>query len=213
MDYIKFTPDALANFARAYHLTNKQRAWALPRINDSMTKSQVQSKTWLCGELLKIQCGFNNVVVVGGWFCHILSIILFDELKSKYVCNYDIDRDAQLISYQFNRRYKDAEIYNSSRRNIFLRRLEDTQLQRGNIDLVVNTSCEHMYHMHKLRKKHFNDGQLFALQSTDCEEYDDHINCVSGPDELAEQAELVEVYYSGTKVLDNGMNRFMVIGR
>ena len=63
------------------------------------------------------------------------------------------------------------------------------------------------------KEKHFNDGQLFALQSTDCKDYDDHINCVSDPDELAEQAGLVEVYYSGTKVLDNGMNRFMVIGR
>jgi hypothetical protein len=36
---------------------------------------------------------------------------------------------------------------------------------------------------------------------------------VSGPEELAEQAELINVVYSGTKVLDNGMKRFMVIGK
>ena len=213
MDSIKFTPEALANFARAYHLTEKQRPWSFSRLTNSLTISQIQSKFWLREELAKVQIGFDNVVVIGGWYCHILCMILIDEIECKYVCNYDIDRDAQLISYQFNRRYKDTEIYNSSRRNIFLRRLEDTQLQRGNVDLVVNTSCEHMYYMSKLKEKHFNDGQLFALQSTDCEEYDDHINCVSGPNELAEQAGLVEVYYSGTKVLDNGMNRFMVIGR
>ena len=34
-----------------------------------------------------------------------------------------------------------------------------------------------------------------------------------GSDELADQAGLVDLYYSGTKVLENGMNRFMVIGK
>jgi len=51
------------------------------------------------------------------------------------------------------------------------------------------------------------------LQSTNEDKYEDHINCVSGPEELAEQAEFVDIMYSGTKVLDNGMNRFMVIGK
>jgi hypothetical protein len=214
MDYIKFTPEALANFTRAYHLTEKQRPWSFSRLTNSLTISQIQSKFWLREELSKIQIGFNNVAVIGGWYCHILCMILFDELECKYVCNYDIDRDAQLSSYQFNKRYKDAGKFYSSRRNLFLRNLENReQTLKGDVDLVVNTSCEHMYYMSKLKEKHFSNGQLFVLQSTDCEDYDDHINCVSSPDELSEQAGLVEVYYSGTKVLDNGMNRFMVIGR
>ena len=44
-------------------------------------------------------------------------------------------------------------------------------------------------------------------------QWDDHINCVNDPDELAEQANIADVMYSGSIVLDNGMNRFMVIGR
>lgn len=213
MDYIKFTPEAIANFSRAYHNVDKDRPWAFPRLTNSLTISQIQSKFWLKEELSKIQVGFDNVTVVGGWYCHILSMILFDELEAKYVCNYDIDRDAKAISYQFNKRYKDAGKFQASQKNIFLSGLEGWQTSKGKIDLVVNTSCEHMYHMSKLKEKHFNDNQLFVLQSTDCEDYDDHINCVSGPNELSEQAGLVDVYYSGTKVLDNGMNRFMVIGR
>lgn len=213
MDYIKFTPDTITNFARAYHLAAKQRSWVLPRLNDSLTKSQIESKLWLYEELSKIQTEFNNVVIVGGWFCQLLPIILFEQLNCKYICNYDTDRDAQLISYQFNRRYKDKGLYNSSRRNLFLKNLEDTQLSKGPIDLVINTSCEHMFYMSKIKHKHFNDGQLFVLQSTDCEDYDDHINTVSDPNELSDQAGLVDILYSGTKVLDNGMNRFMVIGR
>tara|TARA_A100001011_G_scaffold355067_1_gene397992 strand:- start:122 stop:766 length:645 start_codon:yes stop_codon:yes gene_type:complete len=214
MDYIKFTPGAVANFARANHLTQKQRPWAFPRIVDSMTKSQVQSKLWLGEELINIQSGFRNVAVIGGWFCHILGIILFDELKCNFVCNYDTDRDSQLISYKFNTRYKDAGCFSATTKNLFISdKLDQKQNEIGSIDLVVNCSCEHMFYMREIKEKHFNDGQLFVLQSTDCEEYDDHINCVSGPDELSFQAGLVEVYYSGTKVLDNGMNRFMVIGR
>jgi len=59
-----------------------------------------------------------------------------------------------------------------------------------------------------------NDISTLAIrQSTNEDKYEDHINCVSGPEELAEQAELINVVYSGTKVLDNGMNRFMVIGK
>ena len=54
---------------------------------------------------------------------------------------------------------------------------------------------------------------IYVLQSTDDDQYDDHINCVSGPEELADQANFTEILYSGTKVLDNGMNRFMVIGK
>ena len=53
----------------------------------------------------------------------------------------------------------------------------------------------------------------YVLQSTDDDQYEDHINCVKSPDELADQAKLVDVLYSGSKVLSNGMNRFMVIGR
>ena len=37
---------------------------------------------------------------------------------------------------------------------------------------------------------------------------------MSGPEELAEiRTEFVDIMYSGTKILDNGMERFMVIGK
>ena len=37
------------------------------------------------------------------------------------------------------------------------------------------------------------------LQSTNENKYEDHINCVNGPEELAEQIELVDIMYSGAK--------------
>ena len=82
-------------------------------------------------------------------------------------------------------------------------------------DFIINTSCEHMFPMTKfkqLNRGFFNDV-VYVLQSTNEDKYEDHINCVSGPEELAEQAKFVDVMYSGTKTLDNGMERFMVIGK
>ena len=87
--------------------------------------------------------------------------------------------------------------------------------KEGPFDTIINTSCEHMYPMRKFRNlnNRFAGDPLYVLQSTDDEQYDDHINCVSGPEELAKQADFTEVLYSGKKVLDSGMNRFMVIGK
>ena len=58
-----------------------------------------------------------------------------------------------------------------------------------------------------------DDNALYILQSSNDTQYDDHINCVDDADELADQACLVDVMYSGEKLLPNGMTRFMVIGR
>tara|TARA_B100000085_G_C18393801_1_gene451563 strand:- start:93 stop:740 length:648 start_codon:yes stop_codon:yes gene_type:complete len=215
MDYIKFTPEMSNNWSRAFSETMKQKPWARERIKNSMTASQLESKLYLGTELEKIGKGWNNVAVIGGWYCHFLSAVLIDHLNCKFVCNYEIDKDAQLISFKFNNRYKQEGKYHSHKRNLFLKNLRaDVE---DPVDLVVNTSCEHMYYMSALREKHFENllapFPLFVLQSTDDNQYDDHINCVSGPEELAEQAGLVHIEYMGTKKLSNGMNRFMVIGR
>ena len=58
-----------------------------------------------------------------------------------------------------------------------------------------------------------NNNTLYVLQSSDDTQYDDHIICVNDADELAEQANLIDVMYAGKKLLPNGMIRFMVIGK
>ena len=84
-----------------------------------------------------------------------------------------------------------------------------------NFDVIINTSCQHMFPMRNFTKlnKEFLGNALYVLQSTDEDKYDDHINCVSGPEDLIQQSDFTEVIYSGTKELNNGMKRFMVIGR
>lgn len=217
MDYIKYTAGAANNWSRAQAEVAKQKPWAIERIKNSMTSSQVESKLYLKAELQKIGDSFSNVAVIGGWYCHYLCSVLFDDLNCAFVANYEIDKDAQLISYKFNRRYKDAGQYKAYQKNLFIKNhLGKEQIDKGHVDLVINTSCEHMFNMSAMKQRVFNSpisSPLFVLQSTDNDEYDDHINCVSSADELAEQGGLVHIDYSGSKQLSNGMTRFMVIGR
>lgn len=219
MNYIKYTAATSNNWMRAITFVQKEKPWLNRRVVDSLTESQVESKMWLGTELQKIKSEFNNVAVLGGWYCHILSNIMFEHLSTKFLCNYDIDKDSKTVSYKFNRRYKEEGRYIVSSRNLFTSKLEKKQTSEDlpPIDLFINPSCEHMYYMKDIIKNHFDDKErlrpLIVLQSTDESKYDDHINCVSCPDELALQANISDIYFAGSKNLSNGMTRFMVIGR
>ena len=125
-----------------------------------------------------------------------------------------MDRDIKNVAYKFNKRYKDDKKYKVSIKNVMFDNF--ASLSSPNFDTVINCSCEHMYPMSKFRELSntgVNSNALYVLQSSDDTQYDDHINCVKDADELAEQANLIDVMYAGEKFLANGMTRFMVIGR
>ena len=206
VEYIKYTPELSNNWSRAWSETQKQRPWQSKRLLDSATTSQLQGKLWLINELQKLDLKFTKVCLVGGWFAQLITPLLFDNFKVDIIHNYDIDEDAQLISYKFNRRYKEGDRYRAIRKNLLIHPLKEEY------DLVINTSCEHMYPMKKFRELNPELKSWFVLQSTNEDKFDDHINCVNSTKELAEQGQLKQVLYEGQLTLDNGMTRFMVIG-
>ena len=232
VDYIKYTPEMANNWSRAYIETHRERPWAFQRLVDASTTSQLESKFWLTEELSNTNESPKSAVLLGGWFAHVITSLLLDYTSVQKVTNFEIDEDAHFISYKFNRRYKKKEEigyhgvpdgdaqYRSIRRNVLFESLKGVETFTGDgkdpnqFDLVINTSCEHMFPMWKFRE--INPqllGKLFVLQSTNAREYDDHINCVDSEDELIDQAMLSEVMYKGRKELSNGMTRFMVIGK
>ena len=225
VDYIKYTPEMANNWSRAYIETHRERPWAFQRLVDASTTSQLESKFWLTEELSNTNESPKSAVLLGGWFAHVITSLLLDYTSVQKVTNFEIDEDAHFISYKFNRRFKKKEPggdgqYRSIRRNILFESLKGVETFKGDekdpnqFDLVINTSCEHMFPMWKFREinPHLL-GKLFVLQSTNAREYDDHINCVDSEDELIDQAMLSEVMYKGRKELSNGMTRFMVIGK
>ena len=211
VEYIKYTPELSNNWARAWAETQKQRPWQSRRLLDSSTTSQLQGKLWLVNELQKLDLKFSNVCIIGGWFAQFITPLMFDNFDINFIHNWDIDQDAKQISYKFNRRYKHQKRYVAITSNLLEKSW--SKFRKSNYDLIINTSCEHMYPMKKVRELNPGLNAWFVLQSTNEDKFDDHINCVNSTKELAEQGQLKQVLYEGQITLDNGMTRFMVIGR
>ena len=195
--------------------TNYAKGYLHKRVLDSMNESQLISKMWLVQELLNLNIKPINISLLAGWFAQYTVPLLIDNFKTiEWIENFETDRGIKNVAYKFNKRYKDDKKYKVSIKNVMFDNL--VSLSSPNFDTVINCSCEHMYPMSKFRELSntgVNNNTLYVLQSSDDTQYDDHINCVNDADELAEQANLIDVMYAGKKLLPNGMIRFMVIGK
>ena len=213
VDGLTLSPAAVNDWARTFHFVAKYKPWINDRLKDASTISQVQSKTWIITELSKLNLQTNNVALLGGWFAHIITPLLLEKIKAGRVTNYEIDRDAKKISYKFNNRYIKQDRYFAVEKNIMLNKIYDSNRLERKFDLIINTSCEHMFPMKRFLNLNSEMDCVYALQSTNLDIYDDHINCVKNEDELIEQSGLNLIYFKGKKVLENGMTRYMVIGK
>lgn len=212
MEYLKFTPEIAHDWKNAL---SSSEPYLLKRVLDSMNRSQLESKLWIVNELSELMLFPKSVALLGGWYANYIVPLLIEH-GVELIHNFEIDEDAKTISYKFNKTYKDKKQYKCDIVNTMFDSVWNKQKKTEPVfDFIINTSCEHMFPMRRFRElnKNLSGNPIYVLQSTNEDKYEDHINCVSGPEELAEQAELINVVYSGTKVLDNGMNRFMVIGR
>ena len=195
--------------------TNYAKGYLHKRVLDSMNESQLVSKMWLVQELLNLNIKPINISLLAGWFAQYTVPLLIDNFKTiEWIENFEMDRGIKDVAYKFNKRYKDDKKYKVSIKNVMFDNL--VSLSAPNFDTVINCSCEHMYPMSKFRElsnNGANSNALYVLQSSNDTQYDDHINCVEDADELAEQANLMDVMYAGERLLANGMTRFMVIGK
>ena len=195
--------------------TNYAKGYLHKRVLDSMNESQLISKMWLVQELLNLNIKPINISLLAGWFAQYTVPLLIDNFKTiEWIENFEMDRGIKNVAYKFNKRYKDDKKYKVSIKNVMFDNL--VSLSAPNFDTVINCSCEHMYPMSKFRElsnNGANSNALYVLQSSNDTQYDDHINCVEDADELAEQANLMDVMYAGERLLANGMTRFMVIGK
>ena len=147
VNYIKYTPELSGNWSRAWSETQKQRPCQSRRLLDSATTSQLQGKLWLVNELNKLDLKFSNVCLVGGWCQLITHYCLITLILILFIIG--ILTDAKQISYKFNRRYKHQNKYVAITSNIFEKSW--SKFRDSNYDLIINTSCEHMYPMKKIK--------------------------------------------------------------
>ena len=210
-----YTIETANDWKNALSFASKDSEYLHQRVLISLSPSQLESKSWMVNTMREVDLNCKVIAILGGWFAQYTVPLLMETFNPKLINNFEIDPDVKKVTYKFNKRYNKVDQYYCYIRNVMFEHVEsNTSFNRGGYDTIINTSCEHMFPMSKFKELNFNRGNpIYVLQSSDDDKYDDHINCVQSADELADQAKLVEVMYSGEKKLINGMTRFMVIGR
>lgn len=202
------------------------RDYDIPHFWDSMSPNQSVSKTWLKEELSKVSefkqggklkdgtypVGKKRIQLVGGWFGFPLTNILLDIFKGDldFIENIDLDENAISVFHQIaNEKKLDKDVRLIGTCANFL----DNNLRSNSIDVLINTSSEHMPPLPQLFKdKNPKPTCLYVLQSNNMTHLEEHVNCVNSEDELVETSEITEVVYKGSMMMTNGYKRFMVIG-
>ena len=174
---------------------------------DSFSKSQIESKQWLTDSLMMANIKNANIQLFGGWNGILITRLLTQNLSVNRIHNIDLDE-------------KSIRVFMDYRNSTGDKRLESTcgdvrtpHKFDPNMDIVINTSSEHMPDLPELIKdKQYKSSCLFALQSNNMFHIQDHINCVNNEDELVEKSRLSKIMYKGSFKMENGYKRFMVIG-
>lgn len=173
----------------------------------SLSPDQIKCKKWLADELKNMP--FNEAIVqlYGGWFGYPLIDFLHNNIEIKSLENIDLD-DKALLAFKKMSYYKKKN-YIATCGDI---KTITTKYHR-NADLVINTSSEHMPDLPELiANKDYKALCVFALQSNNMFYHDDHINCSTSEDDFVQKSGLSNIIYKGTTMMENGYERYMVIG-
>lgn len=166
---------------------------------ESLRPTQIACKRWLVQEICNYRMHWPKVLVLGSW-----NSVLLYELFNTYG---DVDwfdfLDNDPITHKHRDMYFDVNSLTKNYNSIEMDAIEFSD--HGSYDLVINTSCEHMPDIPAVY------GPLYALQSSDQEEVDDHTNCVKESRLLAKKNNISNRMFEGKKSLGNH-NRYMVIG-
>lgn len=176
----------------------------------SMSENQVSAKSWMIERLMVHPISSKKekeIWVLGSWYGTIIIHLLLNKIPDINKINLvDYDEEALYICRRMFKDYRGLNILETHHYDINF----DWPKIQG--DLVINTSCEHMWPM---KDYDFGDA-VCAFQSNNFMEEPAHINCVNSEDELVEQSGLSQIDYKGTipfHKYDDHHKRFMVIGK
>lgn len=167
----------------------------------SYSENQLMSKSWLV-EHMKMQFINDNkdkeIWILGSWYGTLLVPLIRKEFVNSKIHLVDYDKDNLIV----------AKLIHG---NIETHCLDVTfDLPEIETDIIINTSCEHMYPMKEIPMK----GYCF-YQSNNFREDAAHINCVDTKEEFAEQTGIENPTVLETQFhkYDEHHKRFMVHGK
>lgn len=210
--------DRIAKFID-YFIFNDETETLLPDLGDFLSRGQVRSKLWLVTELAQIVEGsLGNVVFYGGWY-NFNAYFLFDMFDVNKI--YSIDMDSNVVDpcNELYRSEKDQEKFqavtadvnkdikwHNKKMSVYDKVANQNITEQ--INMVINTSCEHM------DNKWFEDlpeGTFVILHQNDYFDNPQHSNCCKDIEDVKSKYPMQSIFYEGE--LDTHLyNRFMLIG-
>jgi len=179
------------------------------RLLECFWGGQLQSKEWLVEKLnKKAKIKNADIIVFGGWFGILSTMLLNSELGIRKIVSVDIDPKCEELARSMNKRYEMQGKFFAETMDM----CEYDYLGMSNPYAVINTSCEHLTDAQY--KKWFNNipkNTKIVLQSNNYYEHEEHINCVSDINEFKRKSNLTTIEYEGELELPK-YKRFMIIG-
>lgn len=171
---------------------------------DSFSNTQYRSKKWLTDKLTETVSTYklkaDRILILGGWYGSYL-VPLLQDLKPKTIILNDKNPYAIEVAMELHGSLIEPAFFNVEKNPEHISLLSP--------DIVINTSCEHMFDMKNITTK--NKNTFFAFQSCNNTNDPGHINVAYSSDDLHNQSGLDELLYKGS--LDLGhKKRFMVMG-
>lgn len=166
---------------------------------NSLMRKKMICKQWLIDEVLKV-IQPKNTLMLGAWYATLIPYQIgghFDCVDSDPMPKRLSKKFVKKIDNKYTLRYNTCDAFDYCS-------IKDI----SEYDLVINTSCEHMRDM----KEIVVPNTIFALQSNDYYEIEEHSNCKSSLNEFIESTGLTDIYYSG-ELKTEKYTRFMVIGK
>ena len=219
--------DRIAKFIDFFTFSSKTDM-LLPDLGDFLSRGQVKSKLWLVTELAKIIEGkLGNVVFYGGWY-NFNAYFLFDQFDVNKIFTIDLDKTVEdpcnvlyreekqqgkfesLTADVADLKWNNKELYVSQKDWIKHHPEYESHLDYtiGKINMVINTSCEHM---DNTWFENLPEGTFVVLHQNDYFENPQHSNCCKDLDEVKQKYPMQSIFYEGE--LDTHLyNRFMLIG-
>lgn len=169
---------------------------------DSLSDTQYKSKQWLVDTLFKYQEIKNpSILILGGWYGSYLVPMLVKQIEPSIIHFNDLNVNCLNIAKKLHRKT-----------NIDFHQFDATSVSFDHpVDIVINTSCEHMS-MYNSMLNNKNKDCLFVLQSCDNKDDPGHINVSSSTEDFAAKIALSRIKFKGRLALGH-KNRYMVIGQ
>jgi len=186
---------------------------------ESFLSNQVRCKTWLIQHLASVidekkdHFSPTRITILGSWYGNVIVPLILEYMP--YITEIDlIDMDEDTLAIA--RKFMMYSGNDNVKINYMCEDINFIEFDDFRTDIVINTSCEHMFHMSSISFKNDSDV-IYALQSNDMVGVREHVNCVHSANELADQANLYAMYFRGSINLNGSnetrYNRFMVIGK